>query len=73
MSITTVLVILAVLLLFFLAVGKAFTMWITGIDLVIKNQKEIIGLLNEIADNTAPPVDRVQPPNLLQGKRALPK
>ena len=58
MSGTAIIVIVVVLFLLVLAIGKAFTMWITGMDIavnqqktMIKNQEEIIALLGEIADN----------------------
>lgn len=61
MSGTAFIVIAIVLFLFVLAVGKAVTMWLTGMDIAVKNQKamlknqeEIIALLGEIADNGKP-------------------
>lgn len=61
MNVTVFIVILIIFILFVLAVGKAFTMWITGMDIAVKNQKamlknqeEITALLGELADNSKP-------------------
>lgn len=74
MNVTVFVVILIIFVLFVLAVGKAVTMWITGMDIAVKqqktmieNQKEIIALLGEIADNGKPqPQRRVEPPVVRQ-------
>ncbi len=54
MSATTGFVIAFILLFVFMAVGRAIIMWYTGTDQIVKNQKKIIELLTEIADNTQP-------------------
>lgn len=59
MSVTPFMIIALIVFLFVLAVSKAVTMWVTGMDIsvknqkvIIENQKEIYAVLQEIAQNT---------------------
>lgn len=51
-----------VIFVLFLFVGRAITMWMFGTAEIVEQQKEIIGLLNQLAGNApAQPVQPSQP------------